>query len=139
MCVCMPPPPFFLLPFLLSASFSSFFSSPLPFSLSFLLEQLFSFSFYTSIPIYFPESSTPDQLSGKSWVKIQVWAFFAFPQSFLLHTLPSFSFLLFFSPPPPPFFPSIFSLDPLPCLSPWVCSYKATFLLHSWLHCLLFN
>ena len=72
-------------------SFSSFL---LVFLLSF--QQLFSFFFYISLPNYFPESGTPgssDQLSGKSCVRIQVWAFlFAFPQSFFL-SYPPFFFL----------------------------------------------
>ena len=69
--------------------------------------------------------------------------------SFTPHMLSPSFFLL---PSHAPIFPFHIFLAPLPCLSPWVCSFsplwqyncwqskklnKATFLLHSWLHCLL--
>ena len=101
--------------FFFLASFSSFF------------QQLFSFFFYISLLNYFPESGTPgssDQLSGKSCVRIQVWAFLTSNNPFFFHTPPSFSFLLLFSPLAHLFFPSLFFLAPLPCLSPWVSSFS---------------
>ena len=95
--------------------FSSFlFFFLVVFLLSF--QQLFSFFFYISLPNYFPESGIPgssDQLSGKSCVRIQVWAFLPSHNlfSFILHLFfPSFfssplshpySSLPYFSLPPP--------------------------------------
>ena len=94
-----------------------FFSFLFFFLVFFLLsfQQLFSFFFYISLPNYFPESGIPgssDQLSGKSSVRIQVWAFLPSHNPFFFHTPPIFSFLLLFSPLAPLFFPSIFSLPP---------------------------
>ena len=93
LCLCMHahvPTPIFL---------PSYFSFLLVFLLSF--QKLFSFFFYISLPNYFPESGTPgssDQLSGKSCVRIQVWAFFCLP-TILFSFIPHLLFPSFFSSP----------------------------------------
>ena len=78
-----PHPHFSSFLFFFLASFSSFF------------QQLYSFFFYISLLNYFPESGTPgssDQLSGKSCVRIQVWAFLTSHNPFFL-SYPTFFFL----------------------------------------------